>query len=169
VYCSPIDVRNALTPGATSDDPTTSAGLSDEQIDDAINQADARIRGYLPAGYVVPMMTLENNLTVATPIIRYWSRDIAAYLATLTFNRSMDVPQDEPVRLRYNDAMADLMLVAKGMFELPPETGDTALPSEENVFVYNQYQGQLFGPEDFSLATAGTGLSIYQLRARDLI
>lgn len=166
MYCSPIDVRNALTPGATSTDPSTGAGLSDEQIDDAIRQADSRINGYLPSDYIVPTETLENTLIVSTPPFRYWSRDIAAYLATLTYRRSKDLSQDDPVRLRYQDTMLELGLVAKGVFELPPSSGSEDVASGD-VFVYNQYQGQLFGPKDFALAPVD-GISYYQRAIHDM-
>lgn len=167
MYSSPIDVRNALTPGATSVDPTTGAGLSDEQIDDAIRQADSRINGYLPTGYVVPTETVENGLVVAIAPFRYWSRDIAAYLATLTYKRNKDVPQDEPVRLRYTDAMGDLILVSRGTFELPAmPSNPTALVGD--VFVYNQYEGRLFGPEDFALAPVSGGRTVYQQYIHDV-
>jgi len=166
-YSSPIDVRNALTPGAASTDPSTAGGLSDEQIDDAIAQADARINGYLPADYTVPMITLENDLQVASSPFRFWSRDIAAYLATLTYKRNKDVPLDEPVRLRYTDTMADLLAVSRGTYQLPDDgvtDGDLG-----EVFVYNQYEGQLFGPSDFYLApVTGYGMTEYQRRARDI-
>ncbi len=166
MYSAPIDVRNALTPGATSVDPSTGAGLSDEQIDDAIRQADSRIDGYLPEGYVVPTEQNENDLTTAVPPIRYWSRDIAAYLATLTYYRNKNLPQDEPVRLRYIDTMNELLLVSKGIFELPSSAGvDDGL--EGDVFVYNQYQGSLFGAEDF-LLTDQPNMRAYDRAARDM-
>jgi phage gp36-like protein len=165
VYCSPIDVRNALTPGAGSQDISTAANLTDEQINDAIEQADSRINGYLPSGYTVPTVTLENALVVAVPPIRYWSRDIAAYLATLTFKRNKNVPADEPVRLRYDDAMAELLLVLKGQFELPTDATaeDDGLG---DVAVYNQYTGSLFGTSDFAL-TYDTSVRPYDRAARD--
>ena len=167
MYCTVEDVRNALTPGAVYTDPSTAAQLQNGQIEDAIRQADSRINGYLPAGYVAPTVTLENADVVGVPPFRYWSRDIAAYLATLTYRRSKDLSQDDPVRLRYTDTMLELQLVAKGVFELPPSTAPGG-PLDGDVFVYNQYQGQLFGPEDFALAPSSGGMTQYQRAIHDM-
>lgn len=160
MYSSVFDVRNALTPGASSSDATTASSLSEAQIVDAINEADSRIDGYLPADYTVPMQEIQQSTEdplpppqeVAHNLIRFWSRDIAAYLATLTFKRNKDVSSDDPVRLRYNMAMSDLEKVARGILVLPPD----ATPGDEvgNVFIANQYEGRMFGLEDFDLTTS---------------
>lgn len=159
MYSSVVDVRNALTPGASSTDVGTAASLGNSQIEDAIQQADAKIDEYVPSGYTVPMQNVQQGeplapVSVAVSPIRWWSRDIAAYLATLTFKRNQDVSPDDPVRLRFNLAMQSLTAVRDGDINLPPDANsgdDTA----GDVFVHNHYTGTLFGTSDFDLSPAG--------------
>lgn len=176
MYCAPFDVRNALTPGAVTGGNDTASSLTDEQILDAIAEADARISTYLPAGYTVPMVDTTipvvgseppatSNVRVAHNVFRFWSRDIAAYLATLTFKRNKDVSENDPVRLRYNAAMTDLTAVAKGQLQLPPDD-DATDDGEGEVSVYNQYEGQMFGLDDFGL-TSSPGRRVYDRRIHD--
>lgn len=169
MYCTVLDVRNALTPGADPADGTTASSLSDDQIIDAVNEADARINTYLPANYTPPTETIQIGdppvaAIVAVGMVRYWSRDIAAYLATLTYKKHQNVPEDDPVRLRYNSAMQSLLEVREGKIILPPDadTGDDVFPGE--VVVHNSYEGTLFGPEDFSLTPVPPGMTRYQAR-----
>jgi phage gp36-like protein len=169
MYSLTQDVRLALTPGAVSSDKTTAAGLDENQLIDAINQADAKINGYVPDGYTVPMVTLPNEdpevvVQVAANPFRFWSRDIAAYLATLTFKRNADVTADDPVRLRYEATMADLLLVRQGDYTLPPSAGEAAVDGE--ISIHNLYEGNLFGPSDFALSTQ-SGMRTYEIRTHD--
>jgi phage gp36-like protein len=170
MYCTVFDVRNALTPGAVAD-ATTAASLDDAQITDAINEADSRINTYLPSDYTVPQTSVQQGDPVATfvvapDIIRFWSRDIAAYLATLTYKKHMNVPEDDPVRLRYEMAMEALRLAKDGKITLPPDAN--AEDDLGNVFVYNQYTGNLFGAEDFLLGPTIPGMTRYRARTLDL-
>lgn len=157
MYSSVFDVRNALTPGADTADKSTAAGLTDAQIEDAIAEADAVINAYCSDGYIVPLMDVtisEDPLVVASLAVqplRFWSRDLAAYLATLTFKRNKDVPENDPVRLRYTMIMEMLRMVRAGKMNLPldatPDTGPGT------VSTHNLYTGNLFGAEDFELTT----------------
>lgn len=165
-----LDVRNALTPGAVPTDKATASGLSEDQLLDAIKQADAKIQGYLPAGYTVPMEDIEPNPTITVNVavlpFRYWSRDIAAYLATLTFKQNKDVSENDPIRLRYEATMADLEAVAAGTYVIPPDA--TTEGTEQDISVINQYEGAMFGLEDFDLAVGGgKDVTIYTQRTRD--
>lgn len=168
-FSSVIDVRLALTPGAKRVDNETASGFVDAQILDAIAEADGIIKSYLARYYQIDTSETQQvdptasagsppvNVEVAEYPVRGWSRDIAAYLATLTFMRNKDVKEDDPVRLRYGLAMANLDLVRKREIilnsdDFPPV--DNAA-SSSGVFVENLYDGTLFGPEDFSLAPGG--------------
>lgn len=169
MFSSVFDVRNALTPGADEADTSTAASLEDYQIFDAIEQADSRIQGYLPAGYVVGEQTVTvppDVYDVAVSPFRWWSRDIAAWLVTLTFRRNKDLPVDDPIRLRYEATMVELGMVAEGTFNLPPSS--EALPADAyGVVVENLYEGTLFGPEDFNLVKAmPDDMLFYEARAR---
>lgn len=149
MYSSIEDVRKALTPGGSAADTSTAASLDEAQIVDAIKQADSIIDSHVLARYTIPM-----NGEVAVDVVRFWSRDIAAYLATLSFKRNKNVPVDEPVRLRFNVVMAGLVAIrdGKATVNLPAIGAETG---EDGVYVINQYEGTMFGPEDFGLVTAG--------------
>lgn len=171
MYSSVIDVRLALTPGAKSDDKETAAGFADSQLIDAIAEADGVIKTYLNRYYTIPTANVEvpdpastvqdplpNITVVAAPYpVRGWSRDIAAYLAQLTFRKHKDLPEDDPIRLRFGMAMANLDLVRKRGILLDPTDfppTDTGA-SQSGVFVENTYEGKLFDAEDFGLVAGG--------------
>jgi phage gp36-like protein len=140
-------VRNALAPGA-SEDMDTAASFADAQIEDAIKEADGVVDTYIYALFGIPQD--PNDATVAVYPVRAWSRDIAAYLATLTFRKSKDMEVDDPVRLRYNYVIALLEKIASG--ELRPNLPQPpALPDgygSQGAFVYNLYPFKLFTPAD---------------------
>src|SRR5688500_18301680 len=113
-YCTGKDVRTALTSGAVKEQ---AASLEDWQIEDAIDQAEGTNNSYIGARYVVPVPTTEIeeddpdnpgdvivNEIAAAPI-RYWTRDIAAWYCVLTHRMSKDVTEDDPIRLRRNEAI----------------------------------------------------------------
>lgn len=171
MYSTVTDVRNALTPGAVSTDASTASSLEDAQIIDAIVEADSRIKTYLPDGYTVTEVTIQQGdppaaFIVAPDTIRFWSRDIAAYLATLTYKRHQNVPEDDPVRLRYEMAMEALRLARDGKINLPVD--ETATDDVEDIVVYNQYTGNLFGADDFLLGPTIPGMTRYRARTLDL-
>jgi hypothetical protein len=167
-YCTVQDVRNALTPDASGEIeyPETAASLPDWQIEDAIHEAmtvvdmNVRPRYMIATEEVdVPAPTEEDPdattmVTVAKSPIRWWTRSVAAYYATLTFRKNKDLSEDDPIRLRYEGTMSNLMAVRDGAQDLfdfdPAEPGVSG-----DVTVVNQYEGKLFGPEDFGLYPEG--------------
>lgn len=148
MYSSPTDVRNALTPGADENDNTTAAGLEDPQIEDAIKEADGIIDTFVSSQYGIPQD--PSDATVAIYPVRAWSRDIAAYLATLTYRKFKDYGPDEPVRQRHQWVMDILQKIADGKLipklPLPPDPADGYGP--EGAFVYNVNPFKLFTPAD---------------------
>lgn len=144
-YSTVDQVRDALTPGGRATDRTTAAGLTDAQIQDAIDEADSKIDLYLSTRYVTPITVDPLPRTVS-----FWSRSLAAYFATLTRAKSADIKDDDPVARRYRSAQQQLELIQQGKAQLPiPQ-----LPAEESqntVTVQNQYDGDLFLPGDYSL------------------
>lgn len=151
-YSLIADVRNALSPDG-SQDPSTAASLSDAQLQDAIAEADGVIDAYVGSRYqIVQDATVPG---AATSPVRWWSRSIAAYYAQLTWSRNQDVPEEDPVRQRYESVMTLLKAVNDGSIQLPlvPLGGvDTS-----DVFVYNLYDGNLFEPSMFGLDRVGCG------------
>jgi hypothetical protein len=57
VYSSIADVRNALAPDGSSTDPATAAGLSDDQVTDAIHEADGIVDSYIGSRYAITQDT----------------------------------------------------------------------------------------------------------------
>lgn len=176
MYSTVYDVRNALTPGANPDDQSTASGLEDIQIQDAIAEADGVIDSYLSGLYVIPddvagFIPGEPDpiavLTAPYPV-RWYSRDIAAWLITLTFKRNKDVPPDDPIRLRYNMAMMLLKRLADGEATLPNPPFEPPGSGGGGVTVVNQYNGKLFDPSDFNLTTSSQSSSDTIIRTQDL-
>lgn len=157
MYSNVEDVRNALTPGADSDDTSTASGLEDEQINDAIQEADAIIDSWISGVVVVPSVIDDDNPDGIAPYpVRYYSRNIAAWLATLTFKRNQDVPPDDPVRLRYVETMKLIERIATGDYVLPnPPFVPPESAEGQGGAIFNQYEGTLFGPDDFGLGYGG--------------
>lgn len=151
-YCSVQDVREALTPGGLATDPTTGASLSDAQIQDAIAEADATIDSYIGRFYTTPVIADPANTTRAPAPIWTWSRNIAAYLATLTFRRGQELPPTNPVALRYAATMTALTAVRDGKATLPLQensqgTGAVGMAGA----AINPYTGNLWSSEDWDL------------------
>lgn len=141
VYCVPTDVRNVLAPGGATSGTNTAADLSDSQLADIITDADRIVDGYVGGTY-----------EGAGPIpdaVRNWSRDMASFLATLTYRRSKDISADDPIRLRYTLVMAQLNGIQKGIVIPPPIAADTL--DNDTATVTNMYSGNLFNTSDFNI------------------
>lgn len=159
-YCTVKDVRTALTSGAAKEN---AASLEDWQIEDAISQAEGTVDSYLSMRYLVPVPTMEieeddPNLpgnviinTIAVAPIRYWTRDLAAWYCVLTHRMSKDISEDDPIRLRRNEAIELMTAVRDRKANVPIPV----IPADENgqdgLEIFNLYEGTLFGPEDQGL------------------
>lgn len=160
-YSTVVMVRNALYPADWQDGnppdegtPTFSAAdMLNEQLIDAIAQADSIIDSYIGGRYVVPVLVDATGITYATTPhpLDFWSRDLAAYFATLTNRQSQDFTDNDPVARRYNAAMLALTGVrdGKAVLSIPTNVGPSAMTGVGTVV--NPYQGNLFGPCDFDL------------------
>lgn len=151
-YSTPAEVRKALVPssdGLVPDPPShTAADMPDDQLLDAIAEADSTIDGYLGGRYATPVADVNGE--VPHPL-DYWSRTIAAYLASLTYRGSLDFPDTDPVARRYNAALNALVAVSKGQLTLsvPENLG----PSSQTAVgtALNPYDGDLWQPGDFDI------------------
>lgn len=138
-YTTVEALRFTLAQGGDTSDPGTAASMGDEDLEDAIADAqaevDARVGGAeFPAGEVPSLVA---NVT----------RDVAAYLATLTFRKGDPLDPNDPVRLRYQRAQGILADIGRGKIELSGEPDP-----EGDAFVQNPYEGDLW-----SLAGEGIG------------
>lgn len=170
-YCTVQDVKLALAPVSDWADDSLVTSLSDQQFVDAIDEAEGTIRAFLRKRYtIVPTSIDEELLPISEPTtitprdvapapLRSWTRDIAAFLATLTHRKGRDIKEDDPVRLRYNMVIGYLTAVRdhKMDLNLPDVTDD--VDSTGDVTVVNQYEGQLFDLTDLGL---GIDSSHYQ-------
>lgn len=154
-YSTPAMVRLALVPSSDGTLPATpsrtAADMTDAQLSDAISEADAVIDGYIGGFYAVPVQPYtfgEETLVMPHPV-DYWSRTIAAYLATITYRGQLDMDDANPVLRRYQDVLAALKAVAAGTIKLqiPENVSGNSEAGAGNAI--NPYVGDLFVPSDF--------------------
>lgn len=143
-YVSTAQVRAILAPdGAT--DQSTAAQMSDAALSEAILGAQREIDSRLRDRYTVPFAA------GAVPgLVVELTRDIAAYLATLTHDRQGSLEEDQVIRLRYNRARELLIQVAKGEIDLDA-TGTAAVSTEPTVI--NPYDFDLFSSDEMGPVT----------------
>lgn len=174
-YSTVIMVRNALSPAPSgsewldNDQPdpnsltNTAADLSNAQLQDAITEADSKIDSYIGGRYTTPVINDATGVPyVAVPHpLDYWSRNIAAYLATLTNNKSQDLDETDPVIRRYNATVLDMVAVRDGKANLVIPENTTSSSEASAGQVINPYAGNLFGPCDFDLRPSSPGWGLY--------
>lgn len=143
-YSTVQDVRLALSVGASGLDGTMSSEVSDDQIADNIAEADAQIDGYLSVRYAVPVTG------TVPPLLKFLSRDLAAYLTQLTWLGSVDMGANDPVKLRLERANHILDDLRNGKMTVPldPAGDDT---SQFDPYVLNPYDGSMFTLDQFDL------------------
>lgn len=145
-YASITSVRKILTPYGDPDPSTgTAAGLPNEQIQQAIEQAFDEINGVVAARYSLPFSE------PIPPLLESLNRDIAAYLATLTYRKNEPLSADDPVRLRYDRAEKLLLGIQSGAIEIVGAAEDVIEQEGEPAAVVNAYEGDLFTLTDFGL------------------
>ncbi|MFI6986029.1 phage protein Gp36 family protein [Embleya sp. NPDC050154] len=153
-YSTVEDVREALSRDGI-EDRTTGAGLSDEQIQDQIVEADATIDVYVGGRYVTPVVLTAPQVEP----MRSWSRAIAAYLSAGIVRKNRNIPTAGYVQ-RYEATMEQLRTIRDGkgrisgapIAPLEPPPGDTDGDGLATVTVINQYCGTLLTPADAGLS-----------------
>jgi phage gp36-like protein len=125
-------------------DPTSAASLSDADIQDKIDEADALIDSYLTARYALPIAG------TVPPILLMISRDLAASYATITYLGSIPIAQNHPVQVKAGSAMTTLDKIRTGdiMLSLP---GAGSEQRTDNPVVENLYDGSMFTLGQFNL------------------
>lgn len=157
-YAVPDDVRGVLAPDLTVPGGTP-AELADDTLTERITAAAAQVDASLAARYNVPfpdtaIPRLVKDLTVA----------IAAYLASLTWRRSVDLTTGDPLVLRYQWATGLLTALSKGEIDLPDIPGTTEPVKQRGATVVQPYDGEMFQLRNFGLAVAPEGLRIRTYR-----
>jgi phage gp36-like protein len=131
-YVTEEEVRLVLS--RNKDDVAgNAASLDDANMRDQIEEAQTRVDSKLATVYKTPFEPVPT-------MIRNITRDIAAYLADLTFREFRDYGSElNPVYLRYKDAIKQLDEIAAGKIVIPgnppPDDGAQA-GSNEVVAVF---------------------------------
>jgi phage gp36-like protein len=154
-YSTPEMVRKAFVPSSDGTLPAeqtfTPADMSDDQLLDAIGEADGTIDSLIGRFFTTPV---EHTAETAPHPIDWWSRNLAAYNAYLAFRQGQDFSDQDPVARRYQATMAALQAVNSGTasLELPRQGGDSRAAGASPA--YEPYAGDLWTPEDFSIGSA---------------
>lgn len=145
-YCSVEDVKLVLK-GAAGILPATATSLNDIQLQDSINNAQTEVDLALSSFYVTPLNPVPE-------VIRQITRDIAVYLADLTFRMSKDYGDgSNPIRLRYSRARNLLDGIVSGRYYIDVDESQLRSGTSE---VINPYDGDLITVEHlFSSAVYG--------------
>jgi phage gp36-like protein len=144
VYAQVDEVRTVLARDP-SQYANTAASLDDAAITGHIASAQAQVDGRLSGRYTVPFPA-----DAVPQLVVDITRDIAAYLADLTYRQGLDYETDrDPVVLRYQQAMQMLGQIAAGQIDLPVEPGTSETGGL--LTARNRYNGDLFGLSDFGL------------------
>jgi phage gp36-like protein len=141
-YCGIDDVKLILK-GTSGDLPAAADKLDDIQLTDAIIDAQIEVDLALSSFYITPVSPVPE-------VIKLITRDIAVYLADLTYRMSKDYGDAaNPIRLRYSRARSLLDGIVSGRYYL--NLGESALSTGTSE-VINPYDGDLitvehlFGP-----------------------
>lgn len=153
-YSTPQMVRQALVPSSDGSQPdpesNTAADLTDTQLKDAIAEADSTIDGYIGGYYAVSVQPTGTPAVIPHPI-DYWSRNLAAYNATLVYRGSMDFTDTDPIYRRYKDTLSALQAVSQGKLRLQLPDNTTGNAGVGAAPAFNPYDGDLWTPDDFDI------------------
>lgn len=176
-YCTVRDVRLALAPIADWAKAATATSLTDEQISDAIEEAEGVVDNYIGRRYTVPLIEFEEDDPenpgnvfefVAAPVpVRGITRNVAAFLIALTHYQNKDMPEDNPVRLRYGVALSQLLAIRDDKADLPgtfPPVGNSGNGGE----IFNLYEGTMFGLDSVGLGYGNRYTQVYIDNSRDV-
>ena len=148
-YCLPSDIRNNV--GGTDAGTGTCAMLTDEQLNEAIGRASAKVSAYAGTAWFVdandPVIVIPDlifSLTVA----------IGTFYATLTYRKGKDLTPTDPVYLGYLDATQTLKDIASGLIDVAPTP--PADPVERRGHVVNKLPA-IFSYENSGVLPDGRG------------
>ena len=127
----------------------TAASLTDEQIEEAIDSATNEVEARLAGQYIVPFSQPPQSPPLIVEIVR----DIAAFLADLTFRQDVDYTSgNEPMLLRYQRALDLLQRLETGAITLPgADTPDLPSAGSGVGRPINPYEGDMFTMPDFGI------------------
>lgn len=143
-YCQVTDVVTILTSfnyGGTAGD------ISTDIVQVAVYQASSKVSAWTGQDWG----TDASGNTVPVPdIIQSITLNIAAYYATLSYVKNKPLTANDPVLLRYNDAVADLKAIQEGMITPNPVAVNEPINAPGRVINVN--------PPSFTPYDSGTTL-----------
>lgn len=152
-YTTVADLRDALAPvGGGQQGAATAAALTDAELLDQIVEAGREIDARLADRYTVPF-----PLDAVPPLVAQLTRDVAAYLATLTHRRFQALDDRHPVVLRYRRAQGILGDLQAGRASLEGGGPSSVPAADADATVVNQWEGDLFSLDDAGIYTADRG------------
>jgi|ERR1700722_2006279 len=113
-YCAVSDVITAVTSfnyGGTPGDINTAI------VQAAVDQATAKVSAWTGIDWAVDQY---GNTLVVPDIIQSITINIATYYATLSYRKNKPMEANDPVLLRYNDALSDLKAIQEGQITPDP-------------------------------------------------
>ena len=151
-YTTVDDLRRALAPGGIDTHNATAATLPDEELADAIFEAEQIVDARLSDRYSVPFDPVP---TLVAQIVR----DFAAFKVTLVHRRGNPMDARDPIWLRYVEAKELLGQIAKGEVDLIGADGSDIGTDAGGgtATLVNQYDPALFGMSDFGLGVRVDG------------
>lgn len=157
-YTTPDEVREVVSFGGASDTKSAS-GATDAQITTAIEDAKVEIDARLAVRYPTPFDDPDDPEMHPVPaVVSRINRDMAAYLATLTFLRGAPLAPESPVALRNAQAMRLLNDIATDKVTLTLPGGLPAEQEQDNVaggaVAVNPYDGEMFTAREYGIFPA---------------
>lgn len=143
-YCQVSDVITALTSFNSSGTP---GDISSDIIQLAIDQASARVSSWTGQQWNVDG---SGNVIEPPDMIASLTLDIATYYATLSYRKNKPMAPEDPVLLRYQNAMADLKSIQEGMIDPSPQQPNMPISAPGRVINTN--------PPSFTPYDSGTTL-----------
>jgi phage gp36-like protein len=143
-YVTPDEVRAAVTRDLNKLAGST-ASMDNNQIQAAIDNAQAQVDGKLRRLYTVPFNPVPSLVEAIT-------LDIASYLATLNYRQEKEIPQTDPVVQRYNRAHDMLLCLAEGHLSLDLGDGSGIAPRINGIGRPIVPVTRMFTGRDFGLA-----------------
>lgn len=152
-YCAVADVTQALTSlnaqGTPADMPTAVVQLAIEQASSRVSAWTGQVWGFNGAGQVIAVPDIIISTTI----------DIACYYATLSYRKNKPVEANDPVVMRYNDAMVDLKAIQEGEISVNPVPPNE--PFQRTGTVINTV------PKTLTMEDAGVRLERGRVRVQD--
>ena len=143
-YCTVQDVITAVTSfnfGGTPGD------INSDIVQAAVDQATAKVSAWTGLNWAIDQ---QGNTLVVPDIIQSITINVATYYATLSYRKNKPLEANDPVLLRYNDALADLKAIQEGL--ITPNPVANGAPIYASGRVYNtQFR-------TFTLQDSGTHL-----------